>query len=310
MEMKASRQRTTRVLIVGALALCLLYSISVSPYAWQRDTTRDLWDTAFDRTRKQPRPASRRTGGRRYRIITPDVSPDGVSGETVVGVTVWRLRPARAKDEGERIVVHEDEDNEGWIPERVPSRASFAEGDRVRLSIEAARAGYLYVINREQYADGTYSEPYMIFPTTRTRGGDNHVRPGLLVDIPAQDDRPPYLTLQRSRTDQSAEVLSFIITREPLAGVQVSANPQRLSAEQVASWEKSWGGPLGRLELDGGAGQPWTRSEKDASATVARLLSRNSPPPQTIYYTPAIKNDAPFLLALRLDYARPRTSHR
>jgi hypothetical protein len=299
-----------RVIIVCALAFCLLYSISVSSRAWQHEPTRDLWDTAFDRARKRPRPAGPRTGGRRYRITTPDVSPEGVSGETVVGVTVWRLRPARVRDEGERIVVHKDEGVEDWIPERVASGANFAEGDRVRLSIEAARAGYLYVINREEYADGTYSEPYIIFPTTRTRGGDNRVQPGLLVDIPAQDDRPPYLTLERGRPDQSAEVLSFIITSLPLEGVQVSASPQRVSAEQVASWEKSWGGRLGRFELDGGVGQPWTRSEKEASASVARLLSRNSPAPQTIYYNPAIKHGAPFLLAIRLDYTRPRATRR
>ena len=295
-----------RVFPMCALTLCLLYSVSVSSRAWQQEKTRDLWDTAFDRARKQPRPANRRTGGRRYRITTPEISPEGVNGDTVVGVTVWRLREARARDGGERLVVHKDEGVEDWIPERVPSNANFAEGDCVRLSIEAARAGYLYVINREEYADGTYSEPYLIFPTTRTRGGDNQVRPGLLVDIPAQDDRPPYLTLERGRADQSAEVLSFIITREPLEGVQISASPQRLSAEQVASWEKSWGGSLGRLELDGAAGQPWTRSEKEASAAVARLLSRNSPAPQTIYYNPTIKHDAPFLLAIRLGYTRPR----
>jgi len=302
-----ARDNKLRVALMSYLALCLLYSFAASSVAWQADRPRDLWDTAFDAKRKQPRRTANKAG---YRLSTPDISPRNVAGDTVVGVTVWRLRPARINDEGERMaVVHEDEETEAWIPERVRSGASFAEGDRVRLTIEAARAGYLYVINREQFADGTYSEPEMIFPTTRTRRGDNRVQPGLLVDIPAQDDRPPYLTLKRSRGNQSAELLSFIISKAPLEGVQISDRPQRLSAEQVALWEKSWGGPFGRLELDG-AGQTWTKAEREASGTVARLLGRDAPAPQTIYYNPAIKYDAPLLLAIRLDYARPRASRR
>jgi hypothetical protein len=43
--------------------------------------------------------------------------------------------------------------------------------------------GYLYVIDREQYEDGTLGEPVQIFPTTRTRGGDNSVKPGSLIEI-------------------------------------------------------------------------------------------------------------------------------
>lgn len=293
-----------------ALALCLLSSSAVPSGARQDEATRNLWDTAFVPARSRPKRAGRRAVGRRYRVATPNVSPEGVAGETVVGVTVWRLRPARAADEGERMLVHENEGTQEWTPERVSSGTSFAEGDRVRLSIEAAREGYLYVVNREQYADGTRGEPYLIFPTTRTRGGDNHVRPGLLVDIPAQDDRPPYLTLKRSRADQSSEVLSFIITKSPLEGVQVSERAQKLSAEQVASWEKSWGASVGRMELTGGAGQTWTKSEREAGADAARLLGNDAPAPQTIYYNPAVKSDAPFLLTLRLDYARPRVSRR
>lgn len=300
-----------RAAVMCVLALCLLYSLAASSLAWQTDATRDLWDTAFDAKRKQPKRTVSKAGTRGYRLTTPNVSPNSVAGDTVVGVTVWRLRPARTNDDGERMaVVHEDAGTEAWIPERVRAGASFAEGDRVRLSIEAARAGYLYVINREQFADGTFSEPEMIFPTTRTRRGDNRVQPGLLVDIPAQDDRPPYLTLKRSRGDQAAEVLSFIITRQPLEGVEITDRSQRLTAEQVASWEKSWGGPLGRLELDGGAGQTWTTSEREASAIAARLLTRDAPTPQTIYYNPALKYDAPFLLAIRLNYTRPRPSRR
>jgi hypothetical protein len=290
--------------VVIAVSLCLLFSLAASSFGQTEDTTRDLWDTAFSPGRKSAKRVNQRGGARNYRVATRAISPNGVTGDTVVGVTVWRLRPADENVEGERIVVHESERDEEWIAERVTNRTRFAEGDRVRLTIEAARAGHLYVVDREQYADGTLGEPHLIFPTMRTRGGDNRVQSGLLVDIPAQSDRPPYLTLRRTRTDHTAEVLSFIVTKAPLDGLQITDRAQTLSAEQVAAWEKSWGGPPGRLELTGGAGQAWTKTEKEASAISARLLSRDAPVPQTIYYNPAIKSDAPFLVTIRLNYTR------
>lgn len=302
-----SHKRFNELVVVSAVVLCLLFSVAASSFGQKEDTTRNLWDTAFSPGRKKSKRVNQRVGARDYRVATRAISPNGVAGDTVVGVTIWRLRPADENIEGERIVVHESERDEEWIAERVTSRTRFAEGDRVRLTIEAARTGYLYVIDREQYADGTLGEPHLIFPTTRTRGGDNRVQSGLLVDIPAQTDRPAYLTLRRTRTDHSAEVLSFVVTKSPLEGFQITDRAQTLSVQQVAAWEKSWGGPPGRLELTGAAGQTWTKTEREASAISARLLSRDAPVPQTIYYNPAIKSDAPFLVTIRLTYARPRT---
>ena len=74
----------------------------------------------------------------------------------------------------------------GRRPDGGPRRHNtpLAIGDRVRLTIESSNNGYLYVIDRELDADGTKSDPYLIFPTARTREGDNAVRGGRLVDIP------------------------------------------------------------------------------------------------------------------------------
>jgi hypothetical protein len=186
----------------------------------------------------------------------------------------------------------------------VPANAGLAEGDRVRLSIEAARTGYLYVINREQYADGTLGEPYLIFPTTRTLGGDNQVKIGRLIDIPAQEDSPPFFTLRRSRADQVGESLTVIVTKSPLDELQIGATAQRLSAELVARWEKTWGGQAGRLELSDGAGKLWTKEEKEAGASAARLLKAAAPNPQTLYYLPGVKSDKPLLIKVQLQYRR------
>jgi hypothetical protein len=289
---------------VCALALCAVSLAAATQGTQDDETTRKLWDTAFSTAAKKPAPPGRNRARRDYRVATPRVSRAGVSGESVVGVTVWRLRPSREADDGERMIVHEGSDAAMWIPERVPANAGLAEGDRVRLSIEAARTGYLYVIDREQYADGTLGEPYLIFPTTRTLGGDNQVEAGRLVDIPAQEDSPPFFTLKRSRADQVGELLSVIVTPVPLDELQVGAQAQKLSVERVAQWERSWGEQTGRMELSDGAGKLWTREEKEASASAARLLNASAPNPQTLYYRPGVKPDEPLLIKVKLQYRR------
>src|SRR5262249_11057079 len=101
--------------------------------------------------------------------------------------------------------------------------------------------GYLYVIDREQFADGSMGEPVLIFPTTRTRNGDNQVAAGKLIEIPAQEDQPNYFTLQQSglgTTTQTGEVLTVIVTAKPLEGLAIGSKALTLGGEQVQQWER------------------------------------------------------------------------
>jgi len=187
----------------------------------------------------------------------------------------------------------------------VEADAKLTAGTRVRLSVEAARSGFLYVIDREQYADGSLGEPFLIFPTTRTNGGANEVKTGRIIEIPTQDDRPPFFTLKPSRTDQVSEVISVLVSPTPLEGLQIGASAQKLSVQQVSSWEKSWGGTIGRLEMQNGAGKTWTRQEKEAGADSTRSLSQEEPAPQTLYYKPEAKSGQPVMVNVALRYGRP-----
>ena len=72
------------------------------------------------------------------------------------------------------------------------------------------------MIDRERYSSGERGQPYLIFPTTRTHGGDNKAVGGKLVDIPAQDDRPNFFAPRPSRPDQTEEELTVLLTNEPL----------------------------------------------------------------------------------------------
>jgi hypothetical protein len=301
---------TKRFAACGLLAWACISALALSlaghgnAPAQETETTRKLWDTAFIDHPRKPGARRRAAAPRRYTVVAAAGSLAEVSGDTVLGVTIWRLRPSRPADAGERLLVHEASGAVAWLPERVSSDNRFAEGDRLRLSFEAARVGYLYVIDREQYADGRRGEPYLIFPTLRTRGGNNEVKRGRLLEIPAQDDEPPYLTLRRSRTDQVSENLTVLVSPTPIAGLQITEKAQRLSLETVAAWEKSWGGQTGRLEMTDGAGRPWSSVEKAAAADRAQSLTAAEPAPQTIYYRPGATSAAPTLINVQLQYAR------
>ena len=282
--------------ILGFLILFLITGTLVVAQK-SDEATRKLWDTAYIAPAAGKKTA-RRHSSRKYRIATPNVPIDNVVPESVVGVTIWRLRPAGRADSGERIIVHDDNAKE-YVPERISQTTKLNAGDRVRISVEAARNGYLYVIDRELYADGTLGEPYLIFPTTRTLNGDNQVSVGKLAEIPAQEDSPPFFTIRKSRPDQVAEMVSVLVTPTPLEGVQITDKAQKLTEAQVAKWEKSWSDSVGRLEMET-VGQTWTKEEKDAAGT--RALTASAPPPQMLFYRP--KSNEGIFVKLRLSYRR------
>lgn len=290
------RKAFVTMMVLGLLVLVATPFLAQDP----EDATRRLWDTAFINPPK--RVAKRRKSARNYRVVTPKIPVSDVAEDTVVGVTVWRLRRSNPADSGERIIVHEGEDEVEWLPERISSSTKIVPGDRLRVSVEAARTGYLYVIDREQYADGTLGEPYLIFPTTRTLNGDNSVRVGKLLEIPAQDDGPPYFKVRRSRPDHVAEVLSVFVTPKPLEEIQITDKALKLSEEQVSGWEKQWSTLVGSIELEGGAGKSWTKEEKQAASGGASLLNANAPSPQVVYYRPQAKVTEPIMVKVQLRY--------
>jgi hypothetical protein len=253
-------------------------------------------------------PSQRRANYRRTSAKAIDASKtDEVSQ---LGLTIWRLRPAAATDARERTLVQKEAGSVALIPERVPANAPLRIGENIRLSFESPQPGYLYVIDRELYEDGSLTEPMLIFPTSRTRKGDNKVEAGKLIEIPAQEDQPNYFTLQQSRLNavrQTGEVLTVIVTPEPLEGVTVGDQALPLANERVQRWEKQWGAQSETLDLAGGAGKTWTKAEQEAGASAARYLLQSDPEPQTVYRV-AVKPGAPLLVKIGLRYGRTNTA--
>ena len=289
--------------VIISLTATLLFCFSLTRAGWTRqeppkpavaqsgqpdheDNVRLLWNKRFEAARAKAAPNS------------AEKPAEKIDGE-MVGVTIWRLRPATANEEQKdaRLLIRKTGGNNKLIPERVASSAAFNETELVRLSIESPRDGFLYVIDREVYADGKLGDPYLIFPTRTTRGGDNTLTAGKVIDVPALSDQIPYFTLTRSRQDHTTEMLTLIVSPLKL-DLPLSDAPVKLDAAQFAQWEKQWGGKVEAREAPQSAGTAWTASEKE-SAEGARKLRQGDPLPQTIYKV-AVKPGAALLLNIPL----------
>lgn len=255
----------TTILVV----LCDLFAAASQSPQDKEDPSRKLWNKQFESARTKV--VKRKPGGK--------VQTTG--SEDLIGITIWRLRDASSNETTNtpRLLFQQGQ----LIPERVRIDTTFGEKDRVRLNIEVPRVNnhYLYVIDREVYADGTMSAPYLIFPTKRTRGGDNTVRAGKLIEIPAVNDNPPYFHFTSFRKDRVRERLTIIVSPQ-LLSFPLRDEPLQLDESRVTRWEEQWGGTPEWRETPNGPGRSWTAAEKEAGEG-ARLLAQGDPLPQTMY---------------------------
>ncbi len=297
-----------RFLVMMALvsAWCAVPGDSV---AQEQDQTRGLRVKKLEESRPASTTPADPKQRRTYRSTTSTASSSELrksasASEAVIGVTLWRLRPAQTGDnQGARLLEQKASKSTEWTAERIEAETRISEGERVRVSIESPSTGFLYVIDREQYADGSLGDAYLIFPTARTRGGNNSVVAGRVVEFPAQEDNPPYFTLTRSRPEHVGEVLILIVSPQPLTELPVASEPGKVLAEKLMQWDKEWGGKAEQFELEGGAGLPYTKAEKAAGGDGSRMLTQGDPLPQTVLRVNA-KSGNPVLVKVPLRIAR------
>jgi len=277
-----------------------------------QDTVRTIVSDDFTKNRPKgrgQRNSARKSGkvsegssssGRSYRLASsPTIrraSKTNLSFPAHLGLTIWKLR--RVDDSRALLQVRgKGADPWGWIAERVEADTVFQAGDHLRFSIESPRAGYLYVIDRDWFTDGSSGATNLIFPM---RGDDNRLQAGRLIDIPAQDQAPFKATPE---PNQAGEILTIIVTSSPLT-LPISDKALPISNTQLVEWEEMWGAMAERFEMRGGTGQVRTRQEQQAAARKGtRQLTRDDPAPQTIYFL-APKNSGAFLFNLKLFYTR------
>ena len=236
-------------------------------------------------------------------IVKPKPKPAPKPAEKVnfgyeeIGVTIWRLRKKLPNETTPAISTFEKGVKVEYVPERVNSDTPLKLGDKVRLTIESPRNGYLYIVDSEKYQDNTLGKPVLIFPTKRTRGGNNYVSAGVLVDIPAQDDDTPYFVINSSNPGYAGEVLRVVVSRDPLKGVTVPDRALSVDKSLLDGWSDEWETEADVFEQENGSGKGWTDAEKEAGQVNGRALTQEDPTPQTIYRVWTDKRK-PFLVSL------------
>jgi len=291
---------TNRVLVLPALFICLAGASAV--VAQDEDASKAIKAEEFIKER----PASAKRTPARYKPAsksTSNATPPPGTTFAQVGVTFWRLRKSTVADKTKELIEDEEGTAVEWTPERIEEGTPLYPGQKVRLGIESlSRPGYLYVIDRAQYADGTLGEPLLIFPTLKTNDL-NRVKAGRLIYIPSATGKFT-ITPSDSTKNHVGELVTIIVAAQPLVpSDQLASRAIRLRRQQVESWEKQWGATAARFDMDGGVGQAMTEKEQAVGSDKSQELTQDDPPPQTVYRL-AIKPENPILLNVQLKFHR------
>lgn len=232
--------------------------------------------------------------------------PPGTSYATI-GFNVWRTRPVTTRDidDAARDTVEAEE----TVSERIDDGEYISVGERFRFSIESLtegflpnNGGYLYVINREQYADGSFGKAWLLFPNAQTFNGENIIKTGQPLELPKS--AVPY-RIQRStgRSDQVAETYIIIISPWKFLLPPLGEKRTELPPDQFADWERQFSGRAYRASLRGGVGKTRTKREQKVgtreTVEADEPLTSNDPLPQTILRT-VVKKGAPAMVTVAL----------
>jgi len=266
------------LIVISILAIQLIALAGL-----QEEIPRSIVSDDFVKNRRKGKAKPR---SRLYRLASsPRTRPAGESDSDTwqVGVTIWKLQPRSRQLER--------------VSRRVEADNKFHDGDLLRISIESPIEGYLYIVDRDWFTNGSGGETNLIFPA---RGENNRLKPGKLIDIPTEDEASFKAT---PKPNQSGEMLTIIVALSPLQ-LPLSNNPLPITNTQLSDWEKRWSAITDRYEMNDGAGQTRTIEEQQAAATGGtRQLTRDDPSPQTIYRL-VPKNRDGVLFNLMLSYVR------
>lgn len=273
----------------------------------------------------------------------PQALPSGGRSLATIGVTIVRGRVATEAEILDRTIATvqgcvkwtDDKcvERKSMVLARILDDTPVFDGDQIQMTIEflsfltssgqqVNRIAYLYVINREQYPDGSWGETKLLFPTLQTYGGDNRVLPGKTVTLPAPN-RPWTISRSVSGKPHAFETYTLIVSPQPLtdlAGRKLSLKDRAIKLDEalVDSWIRKWGGKESRGVLENGVGQLITQREIDASGTMERKergthdeaddLSLDDPAPQVVFRKIVTPRDK-LLVTVKLPFKMTRPAN-
>jgi hypothetical protein len=270
----------------------LLIAVAVSLFA--QDEPRQIFDSYFAPKRQAISVSDGQAlkpeyhASRQKPAVKSNSQPPGqavaVEPGSTLGVTLWRMDASRPGDNARLLVQGRGTPRSQYTPHRIEADDLVKIDDKIRLSVEAPSGGYLYVVDQE-ILGSKLGLPNLIFPTKSTRGGNNRITGGKLIDIPSQTDADPVFTIQKSDDAYRGEHLTVILTLQPIA-VELADTPLLLPTATFEDWVKQYSVDYRQFELTGGKGRAWTRPEQQAGADGSRLLTQADPAPQTLFFFP------------------------
>jgi len=207
-----------------------------------------------------------------------------------MGVTIWRLSPSQCPIQDCPLPKASADSSKGLVDTatRVDDNVPLNNGERVRLGLESlGQSGYVYIVDREQFADGSLGEGFLIFPTRKIDGAKNWAQPGQQFHLP----RAGGCFCVKSRNSQKAlvaDVLTVILSPNPLlAAEEIGADAIPVPVSLISFLSRADKEKTFRALLRGASGLGQTAQEQSAGAKglvdTEPVLTQNDLPPQTFY---------------------------
>lgn len=290
-----------------SLAVTCLTAAAV-PVQEQEDRTKDIKsEEVVTRTQSGSGKSASQASGRKKtytsNIKRPAAAPPRGEEDVRLGLTIFRYEPRgtvyRPDGEGTKTIFMEgtekaptpptkiaDWDSSDWT--RTTPEEQFAIGQAVRLHFEPlTRAGHLYVVHQELYADDSTGPARLLFPTLRTNNGNNFVRPNVDLWVPRA---PAHFRIRSSKSNKThvGELLTVVLRPEAPSDIlrqRLENEPIPLEAADLDRLVAGAKVAAISMNLDGGQGQKQTRREmsKEIGMEGVEALTEDDPLPQTIY---------------------------
>ncbi|HEX5885010.1 MAG TPA: hypothetical protein VFY67_10775 [Pyrinomonadaceae bacterium] len=228
-----------------------------------------------------------------------------------IGVTIWRFSAGQCPIPdcpvpagGQKGLV----DTSGGV--RADDSSAFSTGERVRLALESlSHDGFVYIIDREKFADNTFGDPYLIFPTRNIYNGNNYARPGSQIHLP----RAQGCFCVKSRNPQKvlvADNLIVVVSPQPLlSSEEIGAREIPLPAKLAKYISRADKEPSHRGTLKDSVGLVQTPAELNAGTKglfdTQPALTQNDLPPQNFYQS-LVPRGVPAVFSVYLRYDTKR----
>jgi hypothetical protein len=265
-----------------SMGLCVAVAVAQTP----EPGTRGIESQVFLEMRQQPTGSA--TPEPSKGKVVPKASALPPLADTFLGLTLWRMvvapptAPVRSRG-----FTHPREDPTGtkeWTAERITLDRVVHENDFIRFTFESAPKGFLYVINRDVFADGKLNEPILIFPTYRIRGGRNAVQPGHPVQIPDPQDHPGALQVDPAKPNQTGILLITIVTPQPIPEIKIADDQQPVPEALLNRWEAQWATNVEVSTDPKLNGLQVTMAEQAAAADPSVALGAKDSLPVTLFH--------------------------